>query len=154
MQKHSLISPALMWALALLGAAAFLNFFDSTRVIPENPATPWLIVPAALYWLFFLIGAVMVNSQAPLSAARVNRVIREGVYRYVRHPIYSADIMLAVGLFFLFPFVRVLMAALWAIIVFIVWARLEERALTERFGGEYSAYKTDVPMFIPRFRRF
>lgn len=80
-------------------------------------------------------------------------VIRTGVFRLVRHPIYLAAI--------LFYFIFLLMAfsqlagAVWVIIVlFYYWsARYEERLLIEKFGDDYLSYIREVPMFIPGFRK-
>ncbi|MBN2415184.1 isoprenylcysteine carboxylmethyltransferase family protein [bacterium] len=80
-------------------------------------------------------------------------VIRTGVFRLVRHPIYLAAILFYF-MFLIMAFSQ-LAAAVWVIIVlFYYWsARYEERLLIEKFGDAYRAYIRDVPMFIPGFRK-
>jgi protein-S-isoprenylcysteine O-methyltransferase Ste14 len=45
------------------------------------------------------------------------------------------------------------MVAVWATVVFIFWAGLEERLLEEKFLEDYRAYKQRVPRFIPRLKK-
>lgn len=75
-----------------------------------------------------------------------------GLYRFVRHPIYSgliltmASITLASG-----SVVRVLVLGL-LIALLTVKARWEESRLAQRFEG-YAAYAARTPRFVPRRRR-
>jgi methanethiol S-methyltransferase len=73
-----------------------------------------------------------------------------GPYRWVRHPLYSAILLM----FWTNPDItadRLLFNTLWsAWIVTATW--LEERDLLREFGALYTEYQTYVPMLIP-FRR-
>lgn len=75
-----------------------------------------------------------------------------GLYRYVRHPIYSGVMALAVGS--AIPSGNIAIAA--AAVALVAWlgtkARWEERRLTSRYPG-YSAYAARTPRFIPSWRR-
>jgi protein-S-isoprenylcysteine O-methyltransferase Ste14 len=77
-------------------------------------------------------------------------VIREGVFGFVRHPIYLGAILLYLGL--LVFSLSLAAVAVWAIIIgfYIYLCRYEERLLTEKFGDEYLAYMKEVPMLLPR----
>ena len=75
----------------------------------------------------------------------------KGIYSEIRHPIYSADILLAIGIFFLFPTLKVLFCVFWVIIVLILWMKLEEKSLSDKFKHKYILYKKKVPMMFPRF---
>lgn len=78
-------------------------------------------------------------------------VIRDGVFKIVRHPIYLGAI--------LFYFAGIIMSlsvisfALWiVIIVFYIWiSKYEEKILTEEFGEAYLSYKNSVGMLFPKF---
>ena len=78
-------------------------------------------------------------------------VIRKGVFRIVRHPIYLSEILLYLGLLILN--ISLAAAVVWIIaIVFLHHiSRYEERLLLARFGEEYEQYMREVPMWIPRF---
>ena len=77
-----------------------------------------------------------------------------GLNRYVRHPLYFGTLLLIWSLFFIYPFVKNLLACL-VITLYAVWgAILEEKKLTAQFGEKYILYKQRVPMLIPGFPPF
>ena len=80
-------------------------------------------------------------------------VVRKGVFRFVRHPIYLSEILLYLGLLLLN--ISLAAALVWIIaILFLHYiSRYEERLLLVRFGKEYEQYMKDVPMWIPRIWR-
>lgn len=80
-------------------------------------------------------------------------VIRKGVFRLVRHPVYLSEILLYLGLLSLS--ISLAAGAVWVVaIVFLHYiSRQEEKLLLARFGEDYSNYMRDVPMWIPRVRR-
>jgi len=80
-------------------------------------------------------------------------VVRKGVFRFVRHPIYLSEILLYLGLLLLN--ISLVAALVWIIaILFLHYiSRYEERLLLVRFGKEYEQYMRDVPMWIPRIWR-
>lgn len=73
-----------------------------------------------------------------------------GAYGIVRHPLYTAGIIL------LFTRMDVnqldLTAALLVSVYLVIGAFIEEKRLLSVFGEEYREYRQRVPMFIPRFR--
>lgn len=77
------------------------------------------------------------------------RVITNGAFSLVRHPIYLGAIMLYLGTVLLT--LSLLSAALWVlIIVFYRYiSRYEESLLINIFGDEYRDYKKRVPMLFP-----
>jgi len=77
-------------------------------------------------------------------------VVRKGVFRFVRHPIYLSEILLYLGLLFLN--ISLAAALVWiAAIIFLHYiSRYEERLLLARFDKEYEQYMRDVPMWFPR----
>lgn len=81
------------------------------------------------------------------------KVITTGLYSHLRHPQYLGMVLSHVGITFLMSgfysllFTPVVILENWLL----CWK--EERELVREFGKEYLDYKTEVPMFIPRFRR-
>ncbi|OGI16836.1 MAG: hypothetical protein A3J63_00010 [Candidatus Moranbacteria bacterium RIFCSPHIGHO2_02_FULL_40_12b] len=151
MSKQKFVSPVLMWIIVIIGVFVSFRFFPQTEIFPRNPITSFLIVPAGIYWLYFFVGALRVHKKAALSAEKIDKVVTSGIYQIVRHPIYSADIILAWGIFFHWPYLKILLSVIWLTLVLIFWMRLEEKALAEKFGEEYSNYKKNVPMFVTKF---
>lgn len=78
------------------------------------------------------------------------KVVNTGIFRYIRHPLYSSYILYFIGfqLLFLTPFLTPL---LLGIIGYYWTAIYEESILVERFGEEYSSYMGKTKKFIPFF---
>jgi len=76
----------------------------------------------------------------------------DGVLQYVRHPLYSGTILIAVGLWCFSPTVANLITASVWIAYILIGILLEEKKLTKLYGGAYQEYRERVPMLIPRLR--
>lgn len=78
------------------------------------------------------------------------RLVTEGPYTLVRHPLYLGNWVIALGLFMVSR--DALLLAIGPALV-LVWylkiSREEERFLEEQFGDEYRAYAARVPRFFP-----
>jgi protein-S-isoprenylcysteine O-methyltransferase Ste14 len=146
--KQKLVSPILMWVIIFAGAYILFQILPARFVYPRNMFTSFLIFPAAAYWLYFFTGAARVHRQAALSADRIDRIVRTGVYGRVRHPIYSADIVMSSSIFLFYPDLRVLLSVIWLTLVMLYWMYLEEKALTLKYP-EYAEYRKTVPKIFP-----
>jgi protein-S-isoprenylcysteine O-methyltransferase Ste14 len=80
-------------------------------------------------------------------------VVRDGVFGIIRHPLYTSEMLLYLGLLLLSTSLAAI--AVWVIgIAFLHYiSRYEEKILLEQFADEYRQYMKDVPMYIPRLRR-
>ena len=69
-------------------------------------------------------------------------ITRSGPYRFVRHPLYLGSSIMAIGFAVATGRVEVAVAALiYMGLTLFAATRTEERALDEKFKGEYSAYR-------------
>ena len=82
-----------------------------------------------------------------------DRLITDGVYGLVRHPQYTGIFLAVFGQLVHWPTIPTLLLAPLIVYAYVHLARWEERRLIERFGDAYLAYRRDVPMFVPRWRR-
>jgi len=75
------------------------------------------------------------------------RLVTRGLYRYVRHPLYSAGI----AFIWLMPLmtVNVLAINLALTVYVVIGAMFEERKLHGEFGQAYADYAARTPMFLP-----
>ncbi len=147
-----LLSPLPMWLIIAAGAAGLLASLPLIMLFTLGwPGTAILAV-TFINWIVLLPLATIHNKFVIRSAAGVEGIITSGPYRYVRHPIYSADIIFAWGIALAFPYLPVLLAAVWLSAVMVAWASMEEDALAERFAKEYQAYRQRTPMLIPDYK--
>ena len=87
-------------------------------------------------------------------AVRSEPLVITGPHRFVRHPLYSAAIILVAGWWLVFDYTFLLFCAgfLTAWFNFVV-APFEERELRALFGAQYEAYARATPRFLPSIRR-
>ncbi len=80
--------------------------------------------------------------------AEPGTLIVTGLYRWVRHPLYTAGLLLI----WLTPVMTtsILALNLSLTLYIIVGSRLEERRLLAEFGQAYADYQAAVPGLIPR----
>jgi protein-S-isoprenylcysteine O-methyltransferase Ste14 len=84
---------------------------------------------------------------------RKGKLLRDGIYRVVRHPRYlSAGIGVIANALFI-DYMGVFLMILLLFPAGYVMLVLEERELVDRFGEEYRQYQREVPRLLPRRRR-
>jgi protein-S-isoprenylcysteine O-methyltransferase Ste14 len=85
------------------------------------------------------------------AAQREHRLATTGPYAFVRHPQYSAFILIMVG--FLFQWPTLVTLAMFPILVwfYVRLGRREEEAAEAHFGEAWRNYARSVPGFFPRF---
>jgi protein-S-isoprenylcysteine O-methyltransferase Ste14 len=103
-------------------------------------------------WLFYRSHADLgTNWSITLEVREEHRLITEGVYRRVRHPMYSALVLYSVGQALVIPNWVAGPSNLLAFSVLLALRiRAEERMMGERFGDEYAAYSARTKRLIPR----
>ncbi|MEN7549009.1 isoprenylcysteine carboxylmethyltransferase family protein [Rapidithrix thailandica] len=77
-------------------------------------------------------------------------LITEGVFQYVRHPLYTATFLLSWGYVLYSPTLASLVSMIWINLYLLIGTKLEEKKLIEEFGNEYKEYQKNVPAFFPR----
>ena len=71
---------------------------------------------------------------------------RDGLHRFVRHPIYAAGFLILWGRIG-GPFE--LATAVWGTLYIVIGTALEERRLARLYGADYTAYRQRVPAYVP-----
>ncbi|MEL7562506.1 isoprenylcysteine carboxylmethyltransferase family protein [Dehalogenimonas sp. 4OHTPN] len=99
-------------------------------------------------WDFWRTGR---GTPAPIDPPKV--LVRRGLYRYTRNPIYFGVLLVLTGESILFASWPIALYAFVAGFGFNLFVMLyEEPALKHRFGAVYDEYSRDVPRWIPRFK--
>ena len=103
-------------------------------------------------WLFYRSHADLgTNWSITLEVREGHRLITEGVYRGVRHPMYSALALYAVGQALVIPnWVAGLSNLIAFAVLFALRIGEEERMMAQQFGAEYAAYAARTKRLIPR----
>jgi protein-S-isoprenylcysteine O-methyltransferase Ste14 len=114
----------------------------------------WLGFPAGLSAIFlvhWVLKSLGQNFSTSLTIKEKQTLVTHGPYRRVRHPMYTAFILLWVAF--------LLLSANWFIgftgITAFVWTTVirtpkEEEMMSDRFGEEYLAYKQRTGRYLPR----
>jgi len=129
-----------------------------TPLVSLGPAWDWigpvLVMLLGSVSVWMVGAAVWALGKQWSFAARLtegHRLVQEGPYRIVRHPIYSAmgGMLLATGLA-LSHWVAILPGLIFFGIGTAIRIRSEEKLLKEAFGSEFDAYVRRVGAVLPR----
>jgi protein-S-isoprenylcysteine O-methyltransferase Ste14 len=90
------------------------------------------------------------NWSISLEIRNEHRLVSTGIYRFIRHPMYSSFFLMAIAQLLLLP--NWFAGATGLVGVGMLYAfriRQEERMMIERFGAEYRNYMTHTARLIP-----
>jgi protein-S-isoprenylcysteine O-methyltransferase Ste14 len=133
-------------------ALAWMTRFFLPHVVRETSS--WLlnlqlIIGAVLAlggFVVFLISAIRIYSAKLLKKGAVTG----GLYKYIRHPQYSAFIVSSFGMLLLWPRYMVLIGFVSMLFIYYFLALAEERECLEKFGESYASYMRKTGRFFPR----
>jgi protein-S-isoprenylcysteine O-methyltransferase Ste14 len=128
----------------------------------KNPFSPAQLVS----WLFLIISIFLVahgmhllrvvgkpnrNRSDPelFKLERTSTLVTTGIYRYIRHPLYSSLLFLAWGAFLKYPAWIGLYLALFSSVCLFFTAKTDEYECLHHFGREYQEYMLKTKRFIP-----
>ncbi len=159
-------------ALRRPGAHGFYRFFawEGLLILFLLNARRWFVQPLALHqvisWGLLLISLALVLSglsllrrrgqpdpqradEALLPLEKTTALVTTGIYRYIRHPLYSSLLFLGWGIFFKQPAGWGAALALGVSVFLTLTARAEEQENIRYFGAAYQAYRQHTKMFVP-----
>ena len=79
-----------------------------------------------------------------------DKIITDGIYRFIRHPIYLSNILLLLGVFIISGSFLIIGNLLILIIFYTISAFREEKYLISKFPN-YKNYSKKTGMFVPRY---
>lgn len=139
--------------LGIIPVIYVLTGFPAFANRPFIPAVAWLgVVPAiASLWLFYRTHQDLGrNWSVSLEVREKHKLITDGVYRYVRHPMYSAFFLWAVAQSLLLPnWVAGLSGIIGFGTLYSFRVAREEQLMLDAFGEEYSAYMKRTARILP-----
>jgi protein-S-isoprenylcysteine O-methyltransferase Ste14 len=122
-----------------------------------NAAVRWLAIGFiaagfAIYLHTAFWGFALRGRGTPAPIAPPQRLVVEGLHRYVRNPMYIGVLLIVFGQAVLFwsPALARYGAVVW--LAFYLFVLLyEEPTLKRQFGSAYDEYRQRVPRWLPRF---
>jgi protein-S-isoprenylcysteine O-methyltransferase Ste14 len=145
----------------LVGLVIFLIVWGLDSFVFRLTTFPARYVPwrlrlalAALVFILAVLLALSGHRAVPHETEGEPRVITDGAFARVRHPLYMGSILAFLSLVLL-----TLSLAAFAVFVglfafYNVIAAYEERWMAGRFGRAYEDYRKAVPRWVPRFRAY
>jgi protein-S-isoprenylcysteine O-methyltransferase Ste14 len=124
--------------------------------LPLPPWLHWLGLPGAAgtVWLGYLAHRTLGSNYTPDLRTKVgHQVVADGIYGWIRHPMYTSFFALLASYFLL---TANWLIGLWGLgysLLIVERAGHEEQMLIERFGDEYRAYIQRTGRFLPRLKR-
>lgn len=132
-----------------LGAGFFLEYFFPVHIVNLSRA-----LRIAAGGVFFLISGflafsafkVFAKNKTPFDPSKSTKaIVHEGVFQFTRNPLYLSLLLLLAGFAVLFfsIWLFILIPVLFALLKYLA-VLPEEAYLSEKFGQEYSDYKSNV----------
>jgi protein-S-isoprenylcysteine O-methyltransferase Ste14 len=140
-----------VWTASLVLYVAGFEWFDYSAALPT-----WLrwvgvglmaICLPLTDWTYYSLG---VHASRKLELQKDHRLVQEGPYRYVRHPVYVVLFLSAIGACLVSSNIIVMITTLAVVAVVLIRIRKEEAMLIGRFGDEYLDYRRRTGALLPR----
>ena len=134
----------------LLIGTGILGLFFSWSKLPFFPVLNIVGGILILSGFLFHVYAGKNHKQAHEKSADIVKIVKNGVFSKIRHPLYLSAIIINLGIALAFGVVLTLLIALCSIFHWIITALKEEEFLLQKFGQDYSQYKKNVRWrFLP-----
>ena len=120
---------------------------------PFQPALGWAgaVVMAVFLFIFFRCHRDLGrNFSVTLEIRQSHTLVTRGLYRFLRHPMYTSFLLWAVAQALLFPNWIVAASGMLSVLL-LIFRRLdrEEQMMLETFGDQYTAYRGRTYRLIP-----
>ena len=117
-----------------------------------------LSIPQIISWLILLASVTIVSygfymlrmfGKPREEIDDTTVLVKRGIYKYIRHPLYSSLLLLGWAVFLKDVSFGSLTLVLVASGFLVGIAKVEEQENIQKFGGDYSSYIKTTKMFIP-----
>lgn len=123
-----------------------------------NQITAWTLLIASLIPLVFGVHFLRTRGRPAqqrsgdpslLAFERTTALVTTGIYKYIRHPLYSSLLLLTWGIFFKSLSWLGFVLAVISTAFLVATARADEAECTRFFGNQYQEYMKQTTRFIP-----
>ena len=131
----------------LIGFQRIGYFEHGSRFLPIAGI---LLIICGLCVRWFAIFSLKHEFTVDVSIRKNHRIIKEGIYRFVRHPAYAGILLSFLGLGLCFSnYLSMLIIFIPICLAFLHRIHIEEEALIHTFGNEYLDYCASTKRLIP-----
>jgi protein-S-isoprenylcysteine O-methyltransferase Ste14 len=125
----------------------FSRFAFSPTLLTQIPGLLMAIISLPLgLWVFKSIGK---NITDTVTTRTNHELVTTGIYKHIRHPLYTAGFLLFAGLGLLASNWLMLILTLIVVAALVIRTGKEEKKLMERFGNIYVIYSKNTGRFFP-----
>lgn len=142
----------------VLVAVQFLLLLALVLVPRREPSWPTSVLALVIFLLgatlgfiaFRALGSALTPTPVPIQRAGLRTT---GVYAYVRHPIYSAVLLMVAGYLIAFGSIWSVVVALALLVFFWVKSQWEDRLLAAAYDAQWITWAAHTGALIPRRKR-
>jgi protein-S-isoprenylcysteine O-methyltransferase Ste14 len=109
----------------------------------------WILLIASLIPITYGVILLRKVGKPTAELEATTKLVTQGIYRLIRHPLYASLLYLAWGIFFKSPSLLDGCLAAVATAFLYATARTDEAECCAKFGGEYNKYMRKTKMFVP-----
>jgi len=141
--------------IAWLLASNYIYWFDAFYSVHQ--IISWILLILSGYLV--IAGAILIKKcgkprqnrkdEALYSFEKTTELVDQGIFKYVRHPLYASLLFLTWGVFFKKPSVALTVVSVFSSVFLYITAIIDERECIAFFGGKYLAYMKKTKRFIP-----
>lgn len=109
----------------------------------------WVLLIISLYFIIHSVYLLWLIGKPENGFENTTKLVTGGIYRYIRHPMYSSLLFLAWGVFFKGSSLISAVLVIFTTGFLIATAKLEEAENITKFGKDYVKYMNKTKMLIP-----
>jgi len=109
----------------------------------------WILLTASLISLIWGVRLLHRAGKPTDAIESTTRLVSEGIYQAIRHPLYASLLYLTWGIFFKSPSLRDGLIAAVATAFLYATAKADENECLAKFGAAYAVYMKKTKMFVP-----
>lgn len=133
------------------GLSGWMLWFFLPHIVAETKSALINFIPLLGLLLFVggLFGFAVGAFQVYRAKIRKSGAVTGGLYRYIRHPQYTALIVASIGMLLIWPRFLVLYSTIAMVFAYVSLARVEERICAKTYAN-YDKYRSGTGGFFPR----
>lgn len=109
----------------------------------------WIFLCASIYPGIAGYLLLRRHGKSEKSFENTTELVKTGIYRYIRHPLYCSLFLLGTGVMFKQPQIFQVIAGTVNLTAVFFTAKIEESEMIAKFGEQYNVYMKETKMFIP-----